>query len=87
MNLAAQMKERAATLWHFQRIRRLVRQQEGSGSQAMVSVTQIFCQDPACPGPATQITVMGLDLLRRVVVIHRPLDQVELADIRTAFPN
>jgi hypothetical protein len=85
MNLSAQIKEKAATLWHFQRVRKLVRQHPDVPSQAIVSVTQIDCQDPDCPGPATQITVMGLDLIRRVVTVHRALDQVEQADIGAAL--
>jgi len=85
MSLSAQIKEKTATLWHYQRVRRLVRQHLGGASHTIVSVAQIDCPDADCPGPATQITVMGLDLLRRVVIVHRPLEQVDQADVRAAL--
>lgn len=85
MSLSEQIRDRAAALWHFQRVRRLVRQQAGLGPQVIVSVTQIPCEDPACPGPATQISILGLDLIRRMLVIHRPVAEVAEADIAAAL--
>lgn len=85
MSLTAQIKDKAAALWHFQRVRRLVRQQPGVSSQVIVSVAEIPCDDPACPGPATQITVLGLDLVRRILVIHRPVAEVSETDIGSAL--
>lgn len=85
MSLSAQIRDKATALWHFQRVRRLVRQQSGLSSQVIVSVAEIPCEDLACPGPATQITVLGLDLVRRIVVIHRPVADVTEADIGSAL--
>ncbi|MFN3275722.1 MAG: hypothetical protein ACK41U_13740 [Paracoccus sp. (in: a-proteobacteria)] len=85
MSLSAQIRDKAATLWHFQRVRQLVRQQAGLAPQVIVSVAEIPCEDPACPGPATQITILGLDLIRRRLVIHRPVAQVTEAGIAAAL--
>ncbi|CAM3220013.1 hypothetical protein PANO111632_08790 [Paracoccus nototheniae] len=85
MNLSAQIKDKAVALWHFQRVRRLVRQQPGVPLQVIVSVAEIPCEDPACSGPATQITVLGLDLVRRIMVIHRPVAEVTEAEIGSAL--
>ncbi|MFN3276632.1 MAG: hypothetical protein ACK41U_18405 [Paracoccus sp. (in: a-proteobacteria)] len=78
-------RRKAAALWHFQRIRRRSRQQAGMGAQVIVPVAELPCDDPACPGPATQITILGLDLIRRMLVIHRPVSDVTEADILAAM--
>lgn len=66
-------------LWHMQRIKRLVRAQ--LATDAVIMVAEIHCCDPACPGTATQITILGFDLRRRVLVLHRPLAEVSGADL------
>lgn len=82
MSLAIDFRQKAAVLWHIHRIKRRVRETGGPGPHTLVSVTEIACDDPACPGPQTQITILGLDLTRIVRVIHRPAAGVVAADVR-----
>ncbi len=82
MSLAADMCDRAATLWHVQRVKRMVRERARLGSHALVSVSEIPCDDHACPGPATQITILGLDMVRRGFVIHLPVAAITEADLQ-----
>lgn len=76
---AAAIRQKAVLLWHLQRVKRLVRARVGG--QCMVHLTEITCADPDCPGPATQISVTGIDLVRRVVVIHRPVAAITESDV------
>ena len=85
MSLADQIRDKAAAVWHFGRVRRLVRLEAGLAPHVLVSVAQIPCQDPACPGPATQISILGMDLVRQVMVIHRPAAEVTASDIAAAW--
>lgn len=82
MSLTSDIRESAANLWHLHRVKRLVREYTGSGAQALITVTEITCDDPACPGPATQITIMGFDLVRHVLLVHRPAADVTASDLR-----
>ncbi|MGP9791225.1 hypothetical protein [Roseinatronobacter sp. NSM] len=81
MSLPSDFRQKAALLWHVQRIKRLVREIGAFGPHTLISVTEITCGDPTCPGPATQITILSLDLMRRVFVIHRPVIEVSAADL------
>ena len=81
MSLASEMRDRAAMLWHVQRVKRMVRERTQFGNHVLISVSEIFCDDPECPGPATQITILGLDMIRRVFVIHVPVSTVSEADL------
>lgn len=81
MSLPSDFRQKAALLWHAQRIKRLVREIGAFGPHTLISVTEITCDDPTCPGPATQITILSLDLMRRVFVIHRPVIEVSAADL------
>lgn len=65
--------------WHGQRIKRLLRAR--FGTQSLISVVETHCTDPDCPGPATQITILGFDMVRRCVVLHRPVAEVTEADL------
>lgn len=85
MKLAEQIRDKAGAVWHFGRVRRLVRSEAGLAPQVLVSVAEIPCEDPACAGPATQITILGMDLTRRVMVIHRPAAEVVTTDIVAAL--
>lgn len=85
MRLADPIKDKAAAAWHFGRLRRLVRAEAGLAPQVLVSVAAFPCQDPSCPGPATQISILGMDLTRRSMVIHRPATEVSAADIAAAL--
>lgn len=68
-------------LWHVQRVKHMIRERMHLGNHALVSVTEIPCDDPACPGPATQITILGLDMVRRGFVIHVPVAMITEADL------
>jgi len=81
MSLAFDFRQKATAIWHMQRVKRMVRDVGGLGPQTMVSVSEIDCDDPVCPGAATQITILSFDLVRRRYVIHRPLVDVTLGDL------
>ncbi|KIC19908.1 hypothetical protein RA20_11400 [Leisingera sp. ANG-Vp] len=81
MSYAAQIKGKAATLWHIQRVRRMVREMAGAGQLALITVVELDCKDPSCPGPATQITILGPDLVRRNFSIHLPVHAIRTADL------
>ncbi len=82
MSFATDLREKACTLWHIQRVKYLVREHTQPGQNALISVTEVECPDPTCPGPATQITILGIDLIRRAILIHRPVAQVTAEDLR-----
>ena len=81
MIFVSEFQHKAATLWQTQRIKRMVREIGGLGPHTLVSVTEISCDDPACPGPAIQITIFGIHMMRRVFVIHRAAAEVSAADL------
>lgn len=85
MSLAAEICAQAGVLWHLQRVKRLVRARIAGGAQAVITVAEVMCDDPVCPGPATQITILRFDMIRQTVLIHLPADQVSQADIERAF--
>ncbi len=85
LTLPDAMRQRAVTLWHIQRVKRLVRDAGRLGPQTIVSVAEVICADPDCPGLATQVTIVGLDLVRRTRVIHRPLVAVTAVDVAVAL--
>lgn len=85
LTLSQELRHRATTLWHIQRVKRLVRDAGQFGSQTIVSVTEVICDDPDCPGPATRVTIVSLDLVRRIRLIHRPLPCVTAADVAGMF--
>jgi hypothetical protein len=47
--------------------------------EAMISVVELPCLDPACPDPA----VLGFDLRGRSHVVHRGASEITSADITT----
>lgn len=75
----ASVKKSVQVLWHGQRVKRLLRAR--FGTQSLISVVETHCADPQCPGPATQITILGFDMVRRCVVLHRPVAEVTAADV------
>ena len=81
MSFSVDLRQKASRLWHIQRVKALAREHVRLGPNALVTVTEVDCDDPACPGPATQITILGLDLTRRSFLIHRPLADVTAADL------
>lgn len=52
---------------------------------AAVSVSEINCRDPACPGVETVALVMVPGETTRMVRIPRPLAEVQLLDVQTAL--
>lgn len=87
MSFAAEIRDKATTLWHIQRVKGLVRDHAQIGPHALVTVTEFHCTDPACPGLATRITIFGIDLLRREVVLHRPVAEITAGDLRGVTPK
>ncbi|MCC5958490.1 MAG: hypothetical protein JJU08_04045 [Rhodobacteraceae bacterium] len=85
MNFAADLCDRASTLWHIQRVRYLVRTHAQIGPNALITVAQFDCPDPACPGPKTQITILGFDLMRRSLLIHLPVADIMAEDLDAAI--
>jgi hypothetical protein len=81
MTLVLDFRQKAAEIWHVQRIKTLVRTHMGLAPKVLISVVEIDCDDEICPGPATQITILTLDFVRRVFVIHRPLTEVTADDL------
>jgi len=81
MSFAADLREKASTLWHIQRVKILVREHMRLGPNALVTVAEVVCSDPECPGPATQITILGVDLIRRTLLVHRSVAEVTAGDL------
>jgi hypothetical protein len=67
------------SLWHGQRVKRLVRSRMGAG--CLVSVRETPCPDPACPGPATEIRITSLSFREIRVTLHKPAAAVTGTDI------
>jgi hypothetical protein len=53
--------------------------------EAMISVVELPCRDPACPDPARRATVLGFELTRRSGVVHRGASEITSADITTVL--
>lgn len=79
------LRQMAQTLWHVQRIKRLVRDQFGHGAQLLVSVQETICTDPRCEGPATVVRSLMLDFRDTRATIHKPLVRVTSEDIAQAI--
>ncbi|HUI20070.1 MAG TPA: hypothetical protein VLZ74_03395 [Methylocella sp.] len=50
-----------------------------------VTVSEINCRDPSCPGVETAILVMRANAPTRMIRIARPLAEVRRADLETAL--
>lgn len=75
------LRQTAQTVWHVQRIKRLVRDRLGYGVQCLVSVRETICTDPACEGPATELRIVMLNFREVRATIHKSLSQVSPPDI------
>lgn len=75
----------ARTVWHAQRVKRLVRDHVGQGLQCLVSVRETFCEDPACEGPATEVRIVTLDFRETRLLIHKPPSEVSASDVARAL--
>ena len=87
MSFARDIRQTGAALWHIQRVKRLVRNCLCLGPHALIRVVELPCAAPDCPGPITQISILGLDLTRLVVVVHRPLADICTEDLASVFEN
>lgn len=75
------LRQTAETLWHTQRVKRLVRNSLGNGLQCLVSVRETICTDPGCEGPATEIRIVLLDFREVRATIHKALPAVSASDV------
>ena len=67
------------------RIRTWAFQALGDGPDASISVNEIACRDPACPGVETIILVMVPGQRARACKVAKILDDVTEADVREAM--
>lgn len=58
---SATLRDKARTLRHVQRVKRLVRDHLGSAAPCLVSVRETMCAEPGREGPATHIRIVLLD--------------------------
>jgi len=75
----------AKTLWHTQRIKRLIRDHIGTSAACLVSVRETICTDPDCPGPATEVRITSLSFRETRSIIHKPASDVSRSDICMLF--
>ena len=87
MSFAQNIRQKGAELWHIQRVKRLVRDGLGLGPHALIRVVELPCAAPDCPGPITEIRILGLDLTRFMIVMHRPLADVCADDLAKAVES
>ncbi|MEL6463801.1 MAG: hypothetical protein AAFQ58_02435 [Pseudomonadota bacterium] len=79
MNISLQ--ERANSIWHTQRVKRLVRDHLGNGAQCLVSVRETVCSDPGCEGPATEIRIVTLGFREIKALVHKQPSQIVASDV------
>ena len=75
------LKQRAQTLWHTQRVKRLVRDRIGHGAQCLISVRETVCTDPGCEGPATEIRIVTLGYQEIKTQVHKQPSQIVPSDV------
>ncbi len=83
MSFAGQIKGRAATLWHVQRVKKLVREWIEVGPLSLITVVEVECDEPNCPGPATHVTILNPVGTRWSFVVHKPVCAVRVADVKS----
>ncbi|MCI5097235.1 MAG: hypothetical protein MRY77_13045 [Rhodobacteraceae bacterium] len=81
MSFAAQISGKAATLWHIQRVKRLVRDVAGLGPLSLITVVEIDCWELDCPGPTTQITILDPYMEKRCLVLHLPISAIQVSNL------
>lgn len=74
-------RERALGLWHVHRVKSWARRHLGMGAQCLITIAEVPCPDPACPGPATQISILSLDMTTIRWMVHKPTREICEADI------
>ena len=75
----------AKKMLQVQRVKRLVRDRLGAGSACIVSVKEVYCEDPGCTGLATNIRIISLDFRETRIMVRRPLAEVTAADVAQVF--
>lgn len=81
MTLGGTLLQNAKTLWHVQRVKKLVRDELGEGVPCIVSVNEAICMDPECEGPATLIRIIALDFSETKAFVHKALPDVTQEDV------
>ncbi len=66
------------------RVKELARYALALGDDAAISVNEINCTDPACPGTETVILLMIPGERTRALKVMKPVEEVGEADIRAA---
>jgi hypothetical protein len=66
------------------RVKDLARATLALGEDVAVSVNEINCTDPSCPGTETVILLMVPGERTRALKVTKPVDEVREADIREA---
>ena len=75
------LRHKAHTIWHIQRVKRLVRDRIGGGAQCLVSVRETICTDTGCEGPLTEIRIVTLGLRETRALIHKHTSEIAGADV------
>jgi len=66
------------------RVKDLARATLALSEEAAISVNEINCTDPACPGTETVILLMVPGERTRALKVTKPVEEVDEADIREA---
>ena len=66
------------------RVKDLAREALALGEEVSISVNEINCTDPACPGTETVILVMVPGERTRALKVMKPVEEVLAEDIREA---
>lgn len=66
------------------RVKDLAREVLALGEEVSLSVNEINCTDPACPGTETVILVMAPGERTRALKVMKPVEEVCADDIREA---
>jgi hypothetical protein len=64
-------------------IKRVAAEAFGAGSDDVIVVNELACTEPGCPPVETLIAVLG-GAGQRKVTIHKPILEVDEADVRAA---
>ncbi|GJD51924.1 hypothetical protein OPKNFCMD_4683 [Methylobacterium crusticola] len=68
-----------------ERVAALAREAGGFGPAVTLTVSEIVCPDPACPGTETVILVMAPGARTRACKVAKPVEAVTAADVAAAL--
>lgn len=77
------LRGKAFSIWHAQRVKRLIR--DHLGVQCLVSVRDTVCKDPGCEGPAIEVRIVMLDFREIKLTIHKAASEVSGDDVSAAL--